>query len=186
MRSRHKREFHIPKGSKAIEDNDSDAVVYIHTNQTGRPYGMAFHGRAQKPDWYHWFTSIEKREQKIQAFFKSRRSHLKHRRQEVEARKIPHDFKVGDILCSTWGYDQTNVDFYQVVRIVSTQTIEVRQIKSDLKQGSHFMIGTATPLMDHFVGETFQRRPDQGYVRLTSFSGARRWDGKPVEWTAYH
>lgn len=37
-------------------------------------------------------------------------------------RKVP---KVGDLFYSSWGYDQTNIDFYQVVRVVSENTIEI-------------------------------------------------------------
>ena len=47
---------------------------------------------------------------------------------EIEAipqtnQKVP---KVGDLFYSSWGYDQTNIDFYQVVRVISDKTIEVR------------------------------------------------------------
>ena len=38
-------------------------------------------------------------------------------------RKVP---KVGDLFNSSWGYEQTNIDFYQVVRVISENTIEVR------------------------------------------------------------
>ena len=37
-------------------------------------------------------------------------------------RKVP---KVGDLFNSSWGYEQTNIDFYQVVRVVSENTIQV-------------------------------------------------------------
>lgn len=52
----------------------------------------------------------------VQRFFES----LSERRQRVatwraEANK-PHTLKVGDIITNSWGYDQTNVDWYRITR----------------------------------------------------------------------
>lgn len=33
--------------------------------------------------------------------------------------------KVGDIFCSSWGYEQTNVDFYQVIALAGTESVRV-------------------------------------------------------------
>lgn len=36
--------------------------------------------------------------------------------------------KVGDLFYATWGYEQTNADFFQVVALVGTQSVRVRQV----------------------------------------------------------
>lgn len=36
--------------------------------------------------------------------------------------------KVGDIFTASWGYDQTNVDFFQVIELVGTTSVRVREI----------------------------------------------------------
>lgn len=36
--------------------------------------------------------------------------------------------RVGDIFCSSWGYDQTNVDFFQVVALVGESSVRVREV----------------------------------------------------------
>ena len=36
--------------------------------------------------------------------------------------------KVGDVFSASWGYDQTNVDFFQVVALVGKQSVRVRQV----------------------------------------------------------
>ena len=33
--------------------------------------------------------------------------------------------EVGDVFCMSWGYDQTNVDFFQVVELVGEQSVRV-------------------------------------------------------------
>ena len=36
--------------------------------------------------------------------------------------------KVGDIFSSSWGYDQTNVDFFQVIALVGESSVRVREV----------------------------------------------------------
>lgn len=44
---------------------------------------------------------------------------------------IEHDLRVGDILVAHWGYDQTNINFYEVVKVTakSAYLLEVRSVK---------------------------------------------------------
>lgn len=42
------------------------------------------------------------------------------------------DIKVGDIFSASWGYDQTNVDFFQVVEIVGKSSVRVRQVHPEI------------------------------------------------------
>jgi len=95
--------------------------------------------------------------------------------------------KVGDILVSSWGYDQTNVDFYKVTKLSpSGKSVTVVRIKSAItEKGS--MSGTSVPAVPHEVsdykGEPMTKRvnlTENGYnVTLTNYSGAYLWDGKP-------
>ena len=59
-----------------------------------------------------------------------------------------HTFKVNDIISYEWGYDQTNVYFYQVVG-VTPKTIKLRRIRSATTENG-FMSGSAKPLIDNF------------------------------------
>jgi hypothetical protein len=43
-----------------------------------------------------------------------------------------HDIHVGDLFYASWGYDQTNIDFYEVVRVTKAKA-ELRPIRSDLR-----------------------------------------------------
>ena len=36
--------------------------------------------------------------------------------------------KVGDIFKSSWGYDDTNTDFFQVIALVGEQSVRVREV----------------------------------------------------------
>ena len=61
--------------------------------------------------------------------------------------------KVGDLFYSSWGYDQTNVEFFKVVGLTkSGKSAKVRQIGSKTKEGSEgFMSDSAFPDPDFEV-----------------------------------
>ena len=97
--------------------------------------------------------------------------------------------KVGDIFYSSWGYDQTNIAFYQVVRITpSGKSAEIKRIASSTTEDS-FMSGLSTAIPDAFLNEgpgkvkriqySTWSRVGEAYFRITSYESAHPWDGKP-------
>jgi hypothetical protein len=56
--------------------------------------------------------------------------------------------KKGDILAYTWGYGQTNVDFYQVTR-ATAKSAWIRHIKQDTVE-TGFMCGHTSPRPGEF------------------------------------
>lgn len=71
-----------------------------------------------------------------------------------EARKnMVNPYKVGDLLYNSWGYDQTNIDFYQVVA-VGAKSVKIRPIASAyVKEGYCSMSEFVAPVPDAFTGE---------------------------------
>lgn len=50
-------------------------------------------------------------------------------RTTAEASKAnKYGVEVGDLFYTSWGYDQTNVDFFQVVALVGTSSVRVREV----------------------------------------------------------
>lgn len=43
-------------------------------------------------------------------------------------KKNKYGVKLGDLFYSSWGYEQTNVDFFQVVEIVGSSSVRVREV----------------------------------------------------------
>ena len=61
-------------------------------------------------------------------------------------------YQIGDILNSSWGYDQTNVELVQIVR-KTAKTLIVRAIAGTLEGGTgNSMAGYLTPIKDKFIG----------------------------------
>ena len=99
--------------------------------------------------------------------------------------------KVGDIFYNSWGYDQTNIDWYQVVEVSPTgKTCKVRRIAGDIKGGAgNSMAGYTTPVKNKFSGPPIQKkiRVSGKEVNLPFKHGwTPKWDGKPqyVSWYA--
>ena len=45
-----------------------------------------------------------------------------------EPKKNKYGVKVGDFFSATWGYEQTNVDFFQVIALVGESSVRVREV----------------------------------------------------------
>lgn len=81
-----------------------------------------------------------------------------YKQERKEANKAGHSLKVGDVVYTSWGYDQTNVDFFQVVGTPSAAYVEIRPIKAKSISGSDgFMSCRLVPSLNEFCGEPFKK-----------------------------
>lgn len=187
--SRRTREVFIPSGATMVADKTSDAVAFLYAAKGGRPAAVAFHGRAAKPDWHHVFPDDAARERAIRAHFEARRKMAVRRAERRDQASKPHGLEVGHVLVASWGYEQTNIDFYQVTALVGRSMIEVRAIaKADAGNGREpWATGKAVPALDAFTGAPLRRRVHGQWrsVRIDDVRTARVWDGRPQSWTAY-
>ena len=64
----------------------------------------------------------------------------------------------GDIYVASWGWEQTNIDAYQVVAKKGA-TVTLREIGVRTVEGSEaFMSDRVVPVKDQFIGEEFKKR----------------------------
>lgn len=99
--------------------------------------------------------------------------------------------KVGDFFYTSWGYDQTNVDFYEVVGITpSGKSVKVRQV-CQAGADSGGPSDRVTPLRGQWFGEEIltkrlQRSDYEGWAfHVASYATAWLWDGVPKHQTGY-
>lgn len=102
----------------------------------------------------------------------------------------PTPYQVGEILYNSWGYEQTNIDFYQVTRCTA-KTVWLRPI-GDKPSGGGYGSGmdghkVATP--NEFKGPEIMKRiqrPDKNpYISFKHGAGAK-WNGEPVHYSWYY
>lgn len=181
------RSFYIPAGASCVRHKASDAIVYIYTTVRGRPGAMGFHGKAQKPDFHFTYSSEAARERAVRTYFESRAGQLAAKAARRATATQPGKLQEGHILVSSWGYEQTNIDWFQVTRVISAGMVEVRQICGAIvDEGANFT-GKSVPDIDKFKGEPMRRRVTHGTsLKIDNVRYASLWDGRPMSWTAYH
>lgn len=105
-------------------------------------------------------------------------------------------WQVGDVVYTSWGYDQTNVEYYQILE-VKARSVKIQQIamnSSDQPGGP--MGGYAQPRRYEFVGNPYLSPIDEhgGFTagptwkeKTPSFRHrAYKWDGKARYTSSYH
>lgn len=99
---------------------------------------------------------------------------------ESKIQKAP---KVGDIVYNSWGFDQTNIDWYRVEK-VSPKFVTIVEIKGKLKDGEEgFMCGHSIPVQPvEVISETMRkswRSENETYYVNFKYGGGGLWDGLP-------
>lgn len=183
------REFYAPRNAIKVSDKRSSAVVYVSTDRQGRVSAMGFQGKAAKPAFNHWYRNEAVRESQVRKFFTQVQEREAYRAKLAQDRadKLaqPHKLQIGHILVCSWGWEQTNIDYYQVTALKGARSVELRKI-GKVSDEDAWCQGTCTPRADNFTGEAFTKRVDEhNGVKLNSYSWARLWEGKPQRWTAY-
>ncbi|ANG86368.1 hypothetical protein [Microbacterium aurantiacum] len=92
----------------------------------------------------------------------------------------PAPLTVGAILVSRWGYDQTNVDYYEVVS-ATPKTVTLRAIRSRVTGDAGFTAEHVAPVPGEYTGEAFRRKvhhySDRPTVAINSCASAYPWNG---------
>lgn len=174
-----------PADAVCVRDKQSDAVAYLFTSPRGRLAMLVYTGRRSKPDAHYSYASEEARARAVTAYFEARRATVARQAERRARQRKPHALELGHVFVASWGYDQTNVDFYQVVRIVGPHTVDVRKIKATTTEETAYLAGRCIPAIDDFAeAEAFRVRVTENRIKV-GHQHARLWDGKPCYWSAY-
>ena len=184
------REYMVgQEGYEKVEQtltNIPEDEVLVLVNKT-KLVAIAWSGKKNKYDWYYKFRDKKQMDKYISDYFCKVEMANKHKaEQKLSKEKDKAEFfesiKVGDIFVDSWGYDQTNVDFYLVTKKLKA-SIKIVKIGSKIVSTS---IGTemVVPVKDAVIGEERTKIPQDGYIKTSSYRLARLWDGKPMHETA--
>lgn len=182
---RRTRENYIPATAKLhIQDKLSSAVIYRYQRHD-QFVGIAFCGKAQKPAWHYRFKSIPEQEQYEQAFVQRVRTDEEEKRKYKAQKAALHTLKPGDILYASWGWEQTNIDFFEIVE-VKNKTLTLQEVGAT----SVYTTGWASDIViadpENKIGFPFKKRAD-GFnrVNLDRCRSLRLYDGKPLHRSSY-
>lgn len=180
---------YIPENAEVIEKEEIKLTVYLYDNYNGKPTAIAYTGKSSKPDFHYNFKDEARRMEFINdkisnrlAIKKSNDEWKDKKKKENEA--LINDVKVGDIFYASWGYEQTNIDFYQVVA-KNKSMLTIREIYSSLVEATGHDQGNLKPLKDEFKGEEIKKRLSQGRLNIDCVRRATKLEAETV-WASWY
>lgn len=183
------REHYLPpeaREQKPMEPEGTDLQIWTWESDVRgakRPFGIAFAGKANKPLWHYAFGSEGSRSEEIKKTIEHRKQYLEAKaKQKEEKANFEHGLQPGAILVCSWGYDQTNIDFYQVIAVKGKNVI-IREIGKKVEGPHGGPQERVVPDPEHIEGPPMTKRPTgspgKPSVKVHSFAWAHPWDGKP-------
>jgi len=173
---------YIPAGSVKVEH--SLGTCYLQDTTAGpqaKPYFtvIAYTGNAGKKTFYEGYRTAELRDQRVADFFAGLEESAASRTRRQAERTAPHTMKPGDIIHHSWGWEQTQCDFYQVL-FVTQHGATIQAIGAyTVSTAQHGMADTRMPNRDGFCGEPMKVRIDgRNYVTTLKHGSASLWDGR--------
>lgn len=169
---------YIPKGATKIANKSGSAVAYIYTSVRNKPAAIGFIGRSGKPAMHYSYTSEQRRAEAVATFLRSAEASAVAKANRAAEKRTnlakPHGLVIGDVLQCTWGYDQTNIDYFEVTRKVGARSVEIRKIAAQA-EATGDMQGTCVPAKGRYIEEPMIKRVDENdRVRIYSFATASK------------
>ena len=163
----------IRAGSVKVTDKSSDAVAYLWTSANGKPGAAVYYGKQSKPISNYYYRDEKSRAFTIAGLFDARRARLKAKADDrAKDKAFVHSYKVGDIFERVWGYDQTNVNYWEVTK-VKGKFVWVREIaQEEIDTGG--MTGKTTPLPGKFQANEPEKKclAQDGRIKINHYAWA--------------
>lgn len=185
MKMSHERKWYIPKEFDeyiTLSDVPGLEIYKYKTTLHGKEYPAAvmFSGKAQKPRNKYYYGKEERRDEAINSFIEAERRDIAYKTERrAKAKAFAHTLNIGDILYSSWGYDQTNIDFYQVTEIVGKKSVKIREICGSIDHYDGGCSNLVTASRNNFKSsEMLKRVTDGNVIKIKSYAFAYPWDGQ--------
>lgn len=176
----------VPAHSETREIPAAALVAYCYTSGVRHCF-MAYKGRQSRAAYAYGFASVEARDRYLAGVVEreTERERAKRARQEVG-----HGLEVGDVVFTDWGYEQTNANYYQVLRVPSPRSVVVRELETErIEDAPMSMTGRAVPRLGEFrpcAKEITRRAVALHTINIGDCEGCgRKWDGEPRRVTWY-
>lgn len=182
------REFYLPKALRGTEPTyhnpEGTDLDFWFYEASGAPCAIAFQGKGQKPLWRTRFRNDVERQRYVDETITNRTRGLAAKGERAATRKaFRHTLAVGDVIYTSWGYDQTNVDFYQVVG-VKEQSVVIRKIGGCTTEHGEGGSDRVAAAKGEFIGPPMIKRVAEGNEVKVGNHYAHPWSGAPVYQTA--
>lgn len=172
------------KGVKVYTGVNVECFLYM--NSSGQPCVSGYTGKRNKPNFRYRYRNTKEAVNAINNLITAAEARVESDRQrKIEDTRIKKELfnqvEIGSIFVSSWGYDQTNVDAFQVVEKKGSATLVLREIGlSRVPDSDGFDCCKVIPMKDSFLenSEPFEKRINRYGISMSSYSSASLWDGE--------
>ena len=160
---------------QVFSDEKLGIQVFQREGVAGSVYEMAFSGMRGKPDYHYRFKSASEAQSYRDKWVNGKRGSYDAKQVRVNQRRealrnAGKHLQVGDVLVASWGYEQTNYDYYQVIRVFGTRSVEIRELAQQASYSGQSMTGECVPVTGKFIGEPMTKRVGvDGSVKVRSW-----------------
>lgn len=187
----------IPSDSIVVRPNGVDAIVY-YKSYGERCSAVGYAGSAKNASFVYSFRNEASRDKYVADWIDGLKRSASFKAERAAKKKafVP-SLKVGDVLSTSWGYDQTNVEFSQVTKLIGKSMVEIREL-AQMSEDTGFMCGRCAPIQGKFLdkaplrkrvleGNALDIHGGFGYARLYEMKevapGVKV--GNPKYWSSY-
>lgn len=143
--------------------------------------------KSAKPTFHYLFSDDVKRSD-----FIKERKHQADRREADDQRRMNEyvekkkGFQVGSILYCSWGYEQTNIDWYIILER-KNDYILIQEIGTKKTYDNNYNDrGSCLPDPEIKIGDPFKKKITKyASVELASYKYCTLWDGRAMSWSSY-
>ena len=138
-----------------------------------KPAVMIFRPKGSKPEVNFSFRTVEAREayvaRYLSSYAASEEAKASYRAERKAVASNASKVSVGTIFCHSWGWEQTNVDYYEVVKVsASGAQVEVKPIACAEVPGSQGqMSAKVKPVPGAFVTKTYRMQDAHGNYKTS-------------------
>jgi hypothetical protein len=137
-----------------------------------------------KADFVTEFKTIKARDEYITKWSK-RIAEYKENIKQAEVKNREHDMLVlnsietGSIFYAILDFEQIDVSFYQVVG-KKGRTLNLREVSKININTDSSVVEKVIPNVNDFVTDTFSKRFNNNYIKISSYVFAQLWNGRPI------
>lgn len=147
--------------------------IVTFNDRSDRPCAH-FYWRDRKNGERFYYKNDEQRAEGIARRIKTAEAYATRIEDRKATKKQLPTIEVGDVLNTSWGYEQTNVEFYQVIARKGKTGVTLRRIASQQVNETSWCSADVKPVKDAFIEDPIQKRISHYGVKIHRSATARK------------
>lgn len=162
-------------GNTRVITKDGLSRVYLYKDEDSF-CAAGYKRRLKDPRFRYSFNTQEERDQYVMEWIKERVEDEKHHAKKART------LEIGDVLCSSWGWEQTNVNYYLVTKLIGKTMVELIEVEKHQKYSGNLSLeGACTPDTSKTKREPFKRKVNNNRVTIDKGMYAKKVEYTEVE-----